>query len=374
MRMFKLVLVVVFTLVLVVSNLAQAQQTQPAPVNSWVVGTDLAPASWVKADGMLQPFGNIRSASGDKPLADQEKDVLATVFVGYKPLNWFGGEVRFQKFGTHGQLDGSVGQTRGMLMVWGADATPKIISTAPVLNGLVAYNLKSSTKLSRIDILGNYSFALTRGWVSAFAGVPILKMESTEDVARSQGFLLYARLPNGTLDTKGVREDYIFSSMAASKATIFGIAGGVEGEYCLVSDLVLEGRIGLAVFPWGSTKLGGQFSATKDVYLVNVADGVSATPIQTLAHLNLANILYVESAKETVTAVEAKLGFKWRVKVGERASLNLGMAISRSSLSNVPIVAGYVVGDPYAVGNGKFSPRTANILMWAPTLTVGLWF
>ena len=127
MRMFKLVLVVVFTLVLVVSNLAQAQQTQPAPVNSWVVGTDLAPASWVKADGMLQPFGNIRSASGDKPLADQEKDVLATVFVGYKPLNWFGGEVRFQKFGTHGQLDGSVGKTRGMLMVWGADATPKII-------------------------------------------------------------------------------------------------------------------------------------------------------------------------------------------------------------------------------------------------------
>ena len=87
--------------------------------------------------------------------------------------------------------------------------------------------------------------------------------------------------------------------MAASKATIFGIAGGVEGEYCLMSDLSRSrGSNQAGSISVGSTKLGGQFSATKDVYLVNVADGVSATPIQTLAHLNLANILYVEALRK----------------------------------------------------------------------------
>ena len=76
MRMFKLVLVVVFTLVLVVSNFgAGTADTTGACQLMGGFGTDLAPAGWVKADGMLQPFGNIRSASGDKPLADQEKDV-----------------------------------------------------------------------------------------------------------------------------------------------------------------------------------------------------------------------------------------------------------------------------------------------------------
>ena len=379
-NVFKFVIIVVFVLVLGAnSTWAQAQptQTQPIPVNSWVVGADVAPASWVKSDGVLQPFGMTASMVGNHhPMVGEEKDAWATVFVGYKPLGWFGGEVRFQKFGAHSRRDGPVDQTEGTPIVWGVDPMPHIVSTAPILNGPVGYDMKSSAKFSRIDILGNYSKEFQRGWVLAFAGVPILKVEGTENVARTQSFLLYARLPNSQLDTKGNREDYTFTSTSTATATMFGVAGGVEGEYCIVSSLVAEGRIDLATFPWGSTKLGGQFLANKNVYLVNVAGGVNATPVSTLAHLNLAPgvPLYSEAVRQGVTAIDIRIGLKWRVKVGERASLHLGMAISRSTLNSVAVTPGYLIKDPLAVGSGKFGSRVADMSVWAPTLTVGMWF
>ncbi len=373
----KKVVWVAMVLMVVMAIDAQAQvPPQPAPVNSWVVGADISPGGWVKGDWISSP-GTIRSATGDAPVTvDQQKDMWLNLFGGYKPLGKFGGEVRFSKFGMHGMADGSVAQTVGTLSIWGPDDTPKIVSSAPVLNGPVAYTLKSSVKISRVDLLGNYNKGFPRGWFSAFGGVPILRVESMEGIARSQSFLLYARLPNGTLDTKGNREDYSYSSLATTKGTLYGLAGGIESEYCLTSRFVLEGRFGVAVFPWGSANLDGQFSAAKDIYLVNVAGGVTAAPTQTIAKLNWAPNAapYSEAVKQTVTAVDVKAGVKWRVGVGKRASLNLGAGISGSFLRNLPLAPAYIIKDPLAVGAGKFNSRTVNISTWAPVITIGVWF
>ena len=70
---------------------------------------------------------------------------------------------------------------------------------------------------------------------------------------------------------------------------------------------------------------------------------------------------------------DVKVGLKWRVGMGSSA-LNLGLALARSSLSNVPTTAGYMIKDPYAVGHGQFSPRTTSMSVWAPMVTIGVWF
>lgn len=376
--MRKVILLGVVLLVLGANNVwAQAQQSPPKTVNAWVVGGDYTPAGLVRGNGLQQPFGTIHSSGGDKVLTvDQQKDPWVNLFGGYKPLGHLGFEVRFQKLGTHGTAEGSVGQTEGTLDLWGKNDTPGIFSSAPVLNGPLVYTVGSSMNISSGEVLVNYSRGFPGGWVSGFGGLAVLRMESTEDVTRAQKFLLYTLNPNRSLSSQGIREDYNYSSIAASTAKLLGPTGGIEGELCIFRSLFVEGRVGVAMFPWGSTKLNGQFSATKDIYLVNVAGGVNATPIQTIDHKNWApNALpYNESFKQSVTAIDAKVGIKWRVKVGRKASLNLGMAIARSSLNNMPITPGYVIKDPFAVGNGRFGPRTANMSVWAPMFTAAVWF
>ncbi len=368
------ILALVFT-----ARVAQAQSQQPIPpVNSTVVGVDFAPGQWVHAKGLLMPVGSIHSSSGDKVVGGGTKnDPWIVAYVGHKPLKHFGGEVRFMNFGAHGDSSGTVTQTEGSISTWGVNATPKIVSSAPILNGSVDYTQKSSVKISRFDLLVNYTFELPAGWISVFGGVPILRVESSEELTRTQGFLLYTLNPDRSVSKDAIREDYIYSSTAGMKSTHIGLTGGIEGAHCLVGPLSIEGRIAFATFPWGSgANLSGQFKANKDVYLVAAAGGVAGTPTQTLAHLNLApaSMAYSEKAKGTITAVDLKAGLKWLINVGDHQSLYLGASISRSSLNNLPMSAGYAISDPYAVGSGSFKSRTTNVSVWAPMLTVSMWF
>ena len=362
-------------LVALMAGNVQAQTSQPPPViHSWTIGADVAPGGMVKLKGIGQSVGSIRSGQGEKSLdIPQTNDPFVGVHFGLKPSKGMGFEVRYMGFGGHGDSAGSVAQTDGTLMLWGANDTPHIVSTAPKLDGAVGYTLQSSVKFSRIDFLGNYNFTGPRGWLSAFGGVPILRIEATEGVTRSQGFLLYARLPNGTLDTRGIREDYAYSSSATSKARLFGLTGGVEGEYCLVSSLIVHGRVALAIFPWGSAEMAGRFTADKDIYLVNVSGGLTAAPTQTLAHLKLPGANYEASVKQTVKAFDGTIGLKWRIK-GKSASLDIGGAITGLSLSNLPTGPSYAISDGFAPGNGKFAPRAGRISMMAPMMTIGVWF
>jgi hypothetical protein len=356
---------------------AAAQQAPQAPSdNSWVAGVDVAPGSWVKTTSLTRPFGAIRSASGDKSLGvEEKKDPWASAFLGYKPFGAFGGEVRGQKFGASGEAIGAVPYADGKLVLWGVDGTPKITSTAPVLLGPMGYTLKSSAKVSRVDLLGNYSWWLPRGWVSGFGGVSVLRVKSIEDVTRAQKVLLSTLNPDRSVSTIGIREDYNYLSVASSKSTLYGLGGGVEGEYCLIGGLVLDGRVAVTFFPWGKTKVNGQFSATKDIYLVAVAGGVNATPTSTLAHLNWAPTAmpYAEAVKGTVTALDVKFGLKWRFGVG-RSSLDVGLGVARSSLSKLPVTPGYMIDNPFAVGYGKWGARTAKVAAWAPVLRIGMSF
>lgn len=372
-----MVLVVSAVLVMVLTaGVAKAQQA-PVKVNNWVIGGDFAPAGLVKTDGLIQPIGSIHSSSGDKIVGDDAKaNSFVQAFIGRKPVNGFGGEVRFYRFGSSNDLNSSVAQTDGQIKTWGPDATPKIVSSAPVLYGPVGYSQKSSAKVTRFDALLNYTVGLSEGTFSFFAGVPVLRVESSEDLARSQNFLLYTLNSDRSISAQAIREDYNYSSMATAKSTHFGLTGGIEGEYCLFSRLSIDGRLAVATFPWGSgTKADGLFKATKDIYLTASSGGVNGTPTQTLAHLNWAPTAmpYAETVKKTTTAIDMKVGLKLRVRVSNSV-LNIGLSVARSSLSNAPTAPGYVISDPYAVGRGVFKPRTTNMSVWSPMLSVGIWF
>jgi len=365
---------VVLMVVMAIDVQAQVSP-QPAPVNSWIVGANISPGGWVKGDWVSSP-GTIRSATGAVPVTvDQQKDMWLNLFGGFKPLGKFGGEVRFQSFGVTGEAAGSIAQTEGELILFGQNDTPKIVSSAPVLNGPVAFNVRSSVKISRVDLLANRSWRFSRGWLSAFAGMPILRLENLEEISRAQSFLLYARLPNGNLDTKGYREDYSFFSAATAKGTMFGLTGGVEGERCIIERLVLEGRVGVGVLPWGDADLYGQFATVKGIYLVNVSGGLEAAPVQTIAHLDWTPDVrpFLGKSQSTITTVDWKAAVKWRL-VGKQASLHLGAGLSGSFLRNLPLPSAYVIRDPLALGAGRFSSRTMNVSIWAPMLTIDVWF
>ena len=370
--------IVMMVLVAVSARAQTAGQTSSGNSGSWTVGADFVPASMVKLSGVGGNAGSVKTGQGEKSFnVPLTKDPFLGVHFGYKPNSGLGGEFRYSQFGGHGETNGSVAQTDGTLMLWGANDTPHIVSTAPILNGPVAYTLKSSVKVSRMDFLGNYNLALPKGWLSAFGGVARLSVEGTEEITRSQRFLLYARLPNGNLDTRGIREDYAYSSATSVKATLMGLTGGVEGEYCVFSHLVIHGRVALATFPWGkgNTKDGGKFTATKDIYLVDVASGLTATPVATLAHLNLPGASYEGSDKhtQTTTAFDGQVGLKWRTKFG-KASLDIGGALTRLSLSNMLGAPDYMIHDGFAPWAGMFMPQPRNVKMMAPMLTIGVWF
>ncbi len=359
---------IVVVLVAFMAGIAQAQQS-PKPVNSWVFGVDFAPGGWVHSDG-LQPFG---SAAGDKLVADQKKDPLVTGFIGYKPLGNFGGEFRTTRFGTSGQLAGSA----DTVMVWGVDVNPLIVSSAPYARSQRGYSTSTSSSFQRMDFVVNRNWGFDGGWASVFGGLAVASVSSSEEISQEQKFLLYAKLPNGQIDPRGNREDYSWKSATSSNYRGVGPMFGVEGEYCIIGGVVIEGRVAMAILPWGSAKIAGQFGSTKNVYLVNVAGGVNATPIQTLAsYPNWAADArpYNETVRQRVTALDTKVGIKWQTKVGKKASLNLGMAISRSAINNVSFTPTYVIKDPYAVGSGKYNSRTMKMSMWAPVITIGVWF
>lgn len=350
---------------------AQTQQSASPQFSSWVIGVDFAPAGLVHSKNVVQPIGTLNG----KPFgAEGKNDPWVVGYVAYRPLAKFGGEFNFSKFGTHGNSDGSIGQDEGRLPTWGVDATPKIVqslSSPPVLYGPVGYSQKASTKIWRADFLGNYTFDLPEGSATLFVGPSVLSMKSSEDLTRSQNFLLYTLYQDRTVSSVAIKEIYSYSSMSTSSSTLYGLLGGVGFDYCITSKLSVDGRAALGYYPWGSTKVDGQFKATKDISLVAASGGVNANPTQTIAHLNWAPTAmpYAETVKKTVTAIDMRAGLKWRIGVA-----NIGLAISRSSLSNMTTTAGYVIANPYAVGYGKFSSRTASMSVWSPVLTVGFWF
>jgi hypothetical protein len=346
------------------ADIAIAQTAKSNKTGSWIVGADLG----FKSDLTTPSIG---TADGKRISTAWEVHRPWSLYGGYKPVGGFGGEVRFKKFRAEGAATGSV--TRP-LVIWSVDATPGVFSTIPPTRGPQNFMEVSSVKFSQFDLLVNRTWGLSGGAVSAFAGLSAVNVDSKEDISITQKFLLTARLISGALDPIATGETFAASSSATNKYRGIGPTIGAEGEYCLIGGLIIEGRGAFTLLPWGSNDSTALFTYTKDVNLVNTADGINGPVRQTVARLNLApnQSQFTDSSRETGTVVDLKGVLKWRFHLSGIA-LDLGGGVVWTSFDG-PSEPRFVIPGPFAAGQGMWEPRSKRFTLLSPVFITNVWF
>ena len=348
-------------LMALVATTAQAQTTtgQQADLASFTVGVSVG----VKASTTFDPAAQ---GSGFKP-----STTLFEGFAAFKPVGHFGGEVRGMKLSASGNAAGS---SNGGLAIFGSEINRNIVSSTPFVTGSQDYTFSQKVDLTKVDLLGNYTWGFTGGAATIFGGVTFVKGSGNFAGQIRQKFLLPAKLPNGSIDPVADGETYTATGSASADLSRMGVVVGTDFEKCIFGDtggrLIVQGRLSASFFIKGSDDLTAPaFTDSKEIYLLRYADGINGTPTQRLTTLNLA------PNQKAITASMSGKGSEidGRVEIAyRRPPFEVGGGVVFVNFNGVgaPMFAA-----PAGQNPGQGSYRIANGLQTiSPVVHVSFWF